>query len=644
MNFEESSATPRPLERVVLAKESAYEHLSEQLVKAAGFEHEHATTLARCFVDPTAARNMLQRPLLKRFPGGTARIIETLIYTPAISASPINPRESEQRVYPVATPLGEQVIAPLKVEPVPGPAPVIRLIADNRAHVEDILNQSQMYLGQEVGLRDELRLDGVLEPLTIVLAEVVHRDGTGPVTIPIAVDGSTRATHCHDLAGLSPIEVMYKWSQADNRAWRGMLNQRLSVQDSSLEDATEGELAAHRVMIAPARIIIGIEPVRDSEPADVVAACRAIVGQIHVGHPKEWPQGAQNDEIAEAVLDRLVRDGKIGPQKRDYLAGSIRRNEIAQLGFSEHADVRAAHIAHVLYDSRNEGSVSSGFRSLVAKQKLSGKDKPAIVAELILRGYRTSIKPNDVGNVRLTLQRTINLPEWRNTGGWQVRRHSPDDLLQEALLELRSNPGALGPACLELGMLGTYWLVSKRALKSDSRDSDDRRAGASVVDTMMRCERGIRQLHRAIVDGRSDIQGDGPIYAVGHDSSLVALAGGGYAVVNDSWLRKTFGNVDPDPGEDNGESDVTKLNRGIQRLRYQVDEMINTVSGIAPIAQREGVAKLIADEISAKLRKIDEAVVLWGLYAQSKRGLPAAFNFDGQTDGTEPVANEVGAA
>lgn len=620
-----SSISPRPLERVTLAKESAYRNLAEKLSQHFGFDEAQAEALARACVDPAEVRNQLDRPLAKRFPGGSALIVETLVYTPAISASPINPRESETRVYPIATPLGEPIVAPLPVEPVKDGVPVIRLIADSRSHMEKILSQSERYLRSDTELYNQIELDGVLEPITVVLAETSHRNNDPAVVIPIAIDGSTRVTHCHDLTGMTSVDVMYKWPQDGPRAWRGMLNHRLIVQDRPLEEVSTRELAAHRAMVAPARIIIGLQSVRGGEPVNIVTASRAIVGQIHVGHPKDWPQGAQHDEIAEAVLDRLVQDYKVNRAERDYLAGNISRSNLQELGFSEYPDIRAARIAHVLYNDKNEASISAGYRSLVAKERLGGKDKPAIVAELILRAFRTNIKQSDLPNIRLTLQRTINLPDWKDTVRWKVSHYSPDDLLAQALQELSSGSGHLGSAILELGILGTYWLISKRALRSDSRDSDDRRAGAGVVRAMLQTERGLRQLHRAILDGRADARNDSPIQAVAIDGNLLPLAGGGHTIADDAWLRRTFSSPSDETNQTTDESDIAQLNRALQKLRHLVDDLFDTTSRISPIADREGVDKPIVDEFRHKLQRVDNQLTYWALIAHSKRGQPFLF-------------------
>ncbi|GIK43509.1 MAG: hypothetical protein BroJett011_73420 [Chloroflexota bacterium] len=620
-----SSISPRPLERVDLAKETAYKNLAEKLSKQCGLDEAQAKALARACVDPTEVRNQLDRPLTKRFPGGFALVVEALIYTPAISASPINPRESETRVYPIATLPGEPIVAPLQVEPAKSGAPVICLTADSRSHMETILNHSEGRLRSDnIELRHQIELDGILEPLTVVLAELTHRNGDPAVVIPITIDGSTRATHCHYLTSMTSTDVVYKWTKADSRAWRGILSRKLMVQDQPLAEVNTQELTAHRAMVAPARIIIGLQPVRDGEPVDIVTASRAIVGQIHVGHPKEWPQGAQNDEIAEAVLDRLVLDCKINPEERNYLAGNITRSNLQSLGFSEHPDIRAARIAHVLYNEKNESSISAGYRSLVAKPRLGPNDKPNIVAELMLRAFRTHYKLSELQSLRSILQRTIDLPEWRNdTSKWKVRPDcSPDEILAQALKELKSNPGQIGPASLELGILGTYWLISKQALQTDIRGSSDRRGGTGVIRAMLQTERGLRQLHRAILDGRANTYNNQKIRAVATDGNLLPLAAGDYAVVDNLWLRETFSYPKDEIDQGSDESDIAKLNRALLKIRDRIEDLSEIIQTISPIGGREGVDKPIVDEFRQKLRKIDDEFGLWGLVASSKRGQP----------------------
>jgi hypothetical protein len=197
--------------------------------------------------------------------------------------------------------------------------------------------------------------------------------------------------------------------------------------------------------------------------------------------------------------------------------------------------------------------------------------------------------------------------------------------LNQALQELKSNPEQIGPASLELGILGTYWLISKQALQTDIRASSDRRGGTGVIRAMLQTERGSRQLHRAILDGRADIRNDQKIQAVAADGSLLPLAAGEYTPVDNLWLRQTFSDRSSETNLSADESDIAKLNRTLQKLRSLVEELSDTTHSISSIAGREGVDKPIVDEFRQKLRKIDDEFGLWGLVASTKRGQPFLF-------------------
>lgn len=608
----------RPLDRIELPKESARDHLSARLASAYGIDERYADAIARIVVDPTAVRLQIDRPVLKRFQGGTAKFLLADIFTPGVSSSPINPREAEGRVYPVAARMGEPATPLLSVAPVDDRQPAIVLTGDSRAHVEIALSQSALRLREKTDLRDAIQQSGVLEPITIVLAEIRHRDGTPSAAVPISIDGSTRTIHCHDLAEIDPSDVIYKWPQESSRAWRGMLNRILSIQDLPEQDVAETQRAAHRAMTSPARILVGIDPIRGGASVDVVTAIRAIVGSIHVDPPSRWPDGAVNDEIADAILDQLVRDSRIAPDIRAYLAGLIAVQDLSAQGFSEYPDVRAAHIAYALYREQNATSISTGFRNVVSKPKLGRNDKVLIVTELIMRAFRNNLRPKQIDAVRSILERTVGLSEWRDTSQWRVTDRSPDELLAGALAEHGSSDGIIGPSTLELGFLGTYWLIAKQALTREDRGTSDTRAGESVVRAMLGSEHGLRQLHRAIIDGRADKQGKRQIQAVDGQGIPVLTAVGEPMMVKSNWLRGEFsasgeaaislvGTLKPEQPVDQ------QLNQWLQVVRRLTDQLAEQVDRMNPYAMSEGVSRPLTRQIADTLRQAAESVSLWGM-------------------------------
>jgi hypothetical protein len=252
--------SPRPLAPVTLAKEAARTNLVERLVSA-GKPRNMAEAIARIVVDPAEARWQIEHPLIKRFPRGSAEFLEVDVFTPGVLINPANPRQTEQRVYPIAMREDEPDILLLEVQPVGSGQAMLRLNVESPDHMAKVLIGSQMLLqsnNESAVLREEIMLDGVLEPITVVLGEIHHRDGTPPVLIPLAVDGSTRMTHSHTLIGLSEIDIAYRWSQAPSREWRGMLNQHLRVRELSSSAVTEEQMIAHRVLTCRARILLRI--------------------------------------------------------------------------------------------------------------------------------------------------------------------------------------------------------------------------------------------------------------------------------------------------------------------------------------------------------------------------------------------------
>lgn len=619
-----SALCARPLDTIELAKESARKNLARRLVSQFGLGDRVANAIARMVVDPTAVRNQLDYPMLKRFPGGVAKFIVADVFSPALCASPINPRETECRTFPIGAEAGEKPAPPFAAKPDPSGQPVLCLTAESRKHVELTLQRSADFLKHTSGnLKDSIEMDGVLEPVTVFMAEINHRDREPSLVVPIPVDGSTRITFCHELTGFDPVEVVYRWPAASQREWRGKLSQILAVQEKPTGTVTDEQRAAHRALTLQARILVGVDTWRDSEPVTVVTAMRAIVGGIHVGHPAEWPIGSELDEIAEAVLDQLVDDKKLTNKEREYAAGLIDPDHLESKGFQKHQDTRAAVIAKTIFDPRNKMAISAGYRGVVVNRKRLGKDdKPWIAAELIMRSFRTKLKPTDLSAVRSALQRTINLSEWKDSA-WSITDRSPDQLLNAALKEVRSKKETPGPAQLELGMLATYWLVCKRAIRRDTSSSFDQRSGGTILRAMLESEHGLHVLRHAIVEGRLDSDVHHPIAAVDGNGKTIEKEGGGEIEISDRWLRETF-------PESNGQKAVSPNGaapqqtpqallelhfRSVVRKGNEISDLVDQMSTIKDsgvfLAKTKGLPSVTAKDLSAKLQTAANRLSLW---------------------------------
>jgi hypothetical protein len=347
-----------------------------------------------------------------------------------------------------------------------------------------------------------------------------------------------------------------------------------------------------------------------------------VVGGIHIGRPDEWPEGSRYDEIADTVLTRLVRDGHTPLEVATYFAGRIPMNEWAAQGFSPHPDVRAAHIAHTLYDERNARSVSAGYRVVTSRQQLRANEKAAIIAELMMRTFRHQLNGKERDGVRSALQRTISWSDFRSPR-WAVTNRDPETLLAAAVVEQHAGT-SLGPAMLELGMLGTYWLIAARVIRRDTPKSQDYRAGAGMINAMLRSPHGLYMLHRAVVDGRAELGRPDSIRAVDPEGQFIPTASGGFQTANDAWLRRTF-TADGEAPIDENASREAQRDQAYLNIRLAVDRLRDAVQAAAPVLHREGVAMQVALRMVDDLRKMGDQLVSWGAIYEAKlaqQGLP----------------------
>src|ERR1043166_7908149 len=125
-----SFLAPRPLERISLPKEAARKKLANRLHTVLSLQEPYTEALSRAFVNPEQVRRQLDQLCLKRFPGGVAKFIHADVLAPAISISPINPRERERLPYPVSARRGQKIPPPLAIENAADGRPSLVLIAE----------------------------------------------------------------------------------------------------------------------------------------------------------------------------------------------------------------------------------------------------------------------------------------------------------------------------------------------------------------------------------------------------------------------------------------------------------------------------------------------------------------------------------
>lgn len=645
-------STPRPLEAVKLPDAKARDNLRRKML-GQGLPEEVAREVARIVVDPTDARHGLDHLVRRRFPGGTAYLLMAEVFTPAISVNPVNPRETERRYYPVES--GATTAPPLRLTaPADGTA-ILTINGESPDHIAHVLRQSAGDL-RSIGnpeLQDPIWLEGVREPLLLFVAQVNHQNGAPTETFTLAADGSSRAAWCQAFTGTDPVDAVYRWPKADMRSWNGHLGRILAVQTRSADEVTEDEKAAHRALVAPAAIVVRIEPVLGGMSVTALQSYRSMIGAIHVARPKLWGEGAENDEIATAALEALVDDAVITADERDYMAGMIPADDLARRGFSVFPDERAAFIMSVMNAARSVRSISRAYCGIRQQKRLGRTDRPNLAAELMLRAYRGHLGGPEASRKaslgpRSALQRALQLPAWRN-GSFLVSRRPVEALRDAALQNLSENPGSLSKPALELGLMGGYWLILTRSLRRSTSKNDVVTEPDGILDRMMRTPRGIHQLYQAIEDGR---RGTGEVRRVKADTagSIDYLPTNKPVIVNDAWLRDEFvSKVSPTTGAASN-SDLAApvmiprerladLLRELRRDVYAVERHIGEMSGLREngrsLVDAQGINPTEAEDLQTKLQQASMELYRWSRVRQQLLldALPADDGEDLVTDG-----------
>lgn len=531
---------PRPIERVQLPKEAARTNFIHKLQKDFGYSLEAAKAVSRLLVDPAEGRRALDYLQRRRIPGGTVYLLNVDVFVPGVAVNPVNPREAERRVYQIET--GGDRRPPLKLMSGTGPEPMLVIYGQTPQHIMEVARNAGADLrgNSNSALKDPIWMEGIREPLTLFVAEAVHEDGSPSSTFVVAADGSSRTAHSHHFTGTDEADPIYRWPQVEARQWNGHLGSVIAVQDRTLDSVSADQLAAHRSLVAPASIVIKVDASRQDEPIDAMRAYRSMIGAIHVSRPKDWGVGAENDEIATAILDVLEAEEKITPDMAAYLAGTIPADMLESMGFSPHLDVRGLHVMREMYRRDVRPEFSRVFCSIRQQKALRQNDRSDIVAELQLRGYRErisqSFSPADANGIRSMMQRTLRLPEWR-APEFTVTERSPEILRDEAIDALETNPGELSPAALELGMLGAISLVVTGTIKRETTQSPNKVSGAELLRWLMTHEQGIHQLYQAVIDGRA---GRKDIRYVNSAGAFVEAATEGEQILTDETVRTKF--------------------------------------------------------------------------------------------------------
>lgn len=625
---EEDGWSPEPWN---LARAGAITNLANAL-EAKNLGPEAAKALARAATRPDDMRRKLADPAELRVQGGTLLVVETRLWSASVLPHTANPREYGHRTYALGGAAGLSSDVLLEPESaLDGRAELTLKVAEPEALVAR-LTDAEMRLIHENRLIEDVSVEGILQPLTVVPLTISHTNEHSPVTILIAADGSSRISSVHHILGYSVANLVYEFA-ADDRKFRQSVSSLIRLpQTQGWDTLSESERARLRVLTLPARVVIGFRPEARSNLA-FHTAIRNLIGLTHIRPPKAYGSAVENEAKADAVLDALARPLRtrpalIGERKKQWLAGTISPDQAFNWGFPQHPDARVSEIVRTVLSGGNATArrVNDGIRTLTVKQQPKREDRVDIAVELILRTLRTKMHddPKYIRPRRAVLQRVYRLPEIAELPGGQATRRidstvSLDQLRDQALEEIAAgygDNGRLAPAQTELAIKSAYYMAAsepmalQRELFGGTGEEDDRSA-ATVVRAMLSRRRGVLQAYRIVRAGRQEE----PLFEVDENDEIVHTSGHARILTN-SVVRHTYNgeNIrEVDAGASAASRQWGLIETTVEKLKKSIDEMksIPIYSGGPSLIERDGWESNVVSVVRKKLDVIDRRLADW---------------------------------
>ncbi|MEW2163475.1 hypothetical protein AB0912_10800 [Streptomyces sp. NPDC007084] len=592
-----------------LPRTAAVDNLAEAL-RGQGLTEGGVRAMSRAAVRPDDLRRRLADPAELRVQGGTLLIAETRLWSATVLPHPANPREYGHRQYALAASGPRR---PMMIEPrsTPYGTAELEMRVETPSGIAQRLEGAKSRLLKDNPLVQDIAVEGVLQPLTVVPLTVVHENSHPDCALLIAADGSSRISAVHELLDYEPSKIAYEWG-ADDRKLRAEISRwaRL-VRKQGWQGLTESERRKVRALSVPARVIVGFRPNTQADQA-FHTAVRNFIGLTHIRPPRPYGPAVENEAKADAVLDSLAEPGRSGVAhiteiEKGWFAGTISREEVEAAGLSAEPDVRAGEIVRSLLGGgvRTARRVNEGIRSLTAKQRPKREERVDVVVELILRPVRTgSDDAKFVRPRRAVLQRAYRLPEIEDLSaaerleGAGKSGRTLEELRDAALAEADQGlgySGRLGPAQTELVVKAAYYMAMaepmalQREVFGGGEDEDDRGA-ATVLRAMLSRRRGILQSYEIIRAGRAGER----LREVDESGKPLVTAEGRPRDLTDALVRHTYSGG-PVPLE-NAQVGVKAAATSWACVRETVDSLRKEVDGMAGVPAEEGGPSFVSQE------------------------------------------------
>lgn len=621
----------------------AYENLADALVSK-GWSLGGAQVLARACVRPDDVRRRLSAPIELRVPGGTMLVVESPVLSHAVSTYPTNLREIGTRLYPLG---------------MADPSPVSAVIPDPRTDAEHLcelvldvdtpdqlserLRSSEAWLSRNNPMADDIAVEGVLQPITLVSMRVDHHNGAPSINLVTAADGSSRTAAVHKILEADAAELVYGATSSDRvlRQQVGAVLRRLHEYGwAGLDEKDQNQV---RALIMPARIVIGYRQ-ESGRGIGFDAAIRSLIGLMHIAPPKPYGADVERDATADAVVDFLQRPYRKQPPRitKDearWYAALIRPEELSSVGLPPHEDIRAADITRVMLHGarRTTLRINSGIRSITSRSAISPDERVAIAVELILRPWRTAHATDAHLNLtarRSALQRAYGLPEIARQPdeplleGFRDSPYSLEDLRDAAFAEVAAGHGRrkdkpLGYAQVELATKAAYYMilaepmalrreVGPSARWRDDPDANDQRSPSAVLTSMLATNQGVSQAFAIVKFGREGK----PLWEIHNDSQVRDASNGRPVVLTDQIIRATYGGKAPRQNPQTGPAAAEdRWDTVIENVRI-FEQSVNLFGAVPNTAGKsyldeKGWPEKEIDPVRRKLDRIDRRLAAW---------------------------------
>jgi hypothetical protein len=529
---------PRPVEPLPTpALAAATRKLADKLTDQFNMGEDAAQALALAVVDPSTVRRAIETPERLPVPGGALLAVRAQVWSRYVVPDPRNPRIGPARRHPASNLVGRGEstrFAPLSeptAQPDGRPERVQRVLSPE--HENWAAKQAHDYVLSNNDWRESIRNQGVMTEVWVAATTFEHADRTPSVTVPVTVEGSSRATCVHDLLEVRSADVPYARDERKLRSHIRKLNEEI---DSRSPDEVDLESAVKaRCEIMPALLLVGFEP-HNRADSDFAVAVKSLVALRHVDYPKPWGEAAENEALADAVIDELERRDLITTGNAYWLLGELTPDEADEAGFSPDPAIRAAAIVRLFTnkDSDIHAAIRIAITSQSTRKRITTKLLQDIAISLVLR----SLSEEDARKRERTRKYLKEALSGELVKEWDATLRGAAELGAAAEGEVASgNPGS---ATRELAARSAYPLIVAGALTADrgstNSDQPDRRNPGEVIDRMRMTARGVRQLRQALVDfadGRK-------VRFIDEDLSTATNAAGAAILASDAMLRHTY--------------------------------------------------------------------------------------------------------